>query len=1353
MKVLGIDLGTDSLGWSIRNKDIEQGNQIEDAGVVIFPKGVGEEKNNEFSLAAYRTDKRQSRRKYYRRKMRKGRLLRILIQEKMCPLSIEALDKWTKHVKGEQKVYPKEKAFIDWLRINPYEARRDAASKKVDPFVAGRALYHIVQRRGFKSNRKDQSDEKELGKVKSAIAQLEKDMDGDFLGTHFHKVIAKEKIVFEKEKSVKNEEDHVEDKKAMPKAVKARGEYTARKMYIDEFEAITKKQQFSDDLTTLLHKEIFIHRPLKSQKHTVGKCTFEKKKHRAPISSLAYEEYRMLQFINNIKYKNLEEEQPEWQRLSKEQRDKATKRFYLKRKNFDFVDIVNHIIPKHKKKLYSFNFKYKQNVAGSICTAELIKFFDKIDKDKWSDFPELGEKGKISKHDIWHAIFSFNDKENLKQFGINHLELDEAEAERFSNITFPQGYANLSEKAINKILPFLREGFIYSHAAFLANIPTIIGAEKWESNKERITKSVGNLINNHRERNMMNRIINDSIHHFFESGFNAGNDYVLDDDDKHSIKQKIKNYFGEKGWKQKSKETKQAIKREIYSKLTEQLRLNVPKVVHRYLKIPRIDERIKNYLKQNYGASDEQLKLLYHPSDIEQFPKARKNKNGDLQLGSPATDSIKNPMAMRALYQLKHLVNYLISEGKINERDKVILETSRHLNSANERAAIDTYQRIREKENQEYRDEIIKECPKVNPTKEDVLKYRLWLEQKRICIYTGNSISVCDLFTENPKYDIEHTLPRSKSYDNSQANKTLCEKRFNQERKKQKLPVELPEYDEILQRIEHWKEKYEELNIQIERRSKVKGYEEPEQKKSRIQKKNLLILERNYWRDKYQRFTTKEITAGFKNSQLIDIGIITKYARAYLKSLFSRVYTVKGTTTDDVRKAFCLQKEDEKKDRTKHIHHTEDACVITFLEPELYNNLAKAYHEVDESYDIKKRKIKLPLPWDSFVQDIRSMQDEVLVYHHKQNHLGKHTYKKWRVNGKIQKRFEWKKDDDGKLKKSHLNLKDEKENTIYIQGDTARVPLHMESFYGNIMYKNKEDTDKEKWLELGKTGKGIFVKRKPLEFSDIGFKTEKQLQAIVDKNVRELVLHHVNQFKTEKGKVDLNEALSDKNPVWMKVKEGKEDKRTRIKKVRCYAGDVKNPIKVKKQRDQHSKIRKPYKEFYYAKNDGNVLIAIYKGLIKGKQKRGFELVNNFEASAYYKESNKEQRSQYPLVPESKDGLQLVQTLYKGNMILLYEKTPDEINWDDKKELSKRLYKVTGLSISLIKRGENEYKFGVVVLKHHMEARKTSDLKMLDGAFEIDDNKIFRKLSHNQINCLIANRDFYFNIDGSIDRIS
>ena len=65
------------------------------------------------------------------------------------------------------------------------------------------------------------------------------------------------------------------------------------------------------------------------------------------------------------------------------------------------------------------------------------------------------------------------------------------------------------------------------------------------------------------------------------------------------------------------------------------------------------------------------------------------------------------------------------------------------------------------------------------------------------------------------RFDIEHTIPRSVGGDSTRMNLTLCDSRFNREVKKTKLPTELPNHDEIMARINDWREKYESLDGQI----------------------------------------------------------------------------------------------------------------------------------------------------------------------------------------------------------------------------------------------------------------------------------------------------------------------------------------------------------------------------------------------------------------------------------------------------------------------------------------------------------------------------------------------------------
>ena len=160
-KILGLDLGTNSIGWAIVENDNKDFSLI-DKGVRIFSEGVKTEKGIESSKAAERTGYRSARKIKFRRKLRKYETLKVLSEKNMCPLSVEEVIEWRK---SGFKKYPLNPEFISWLRtdddknINPYYFRDKASKKKATLFELGRALYHIAQRRGFLSNRLDQSAE------------------------------------------------------------------------------------------------------------------------------------------------------------------------------------------------------------------------------------------------------------------------------------------------------------------------------------------------------------------------------------------------------------------------------------------------------------------------------------------------------------------------------------------------------------------------------------------------------------------------------------------------------------------------------------------------------------------------------------------------------------------------------------------------------------------------------------------------------------------------------------------------------------------------------------------------------------------------------------------------------------------------------------------------------------------------------------------------------------------------------------------------------------------------------------------------------------------------------------------
>lgn len=361
---------------------------------------------------------------------------------------------------------------------------------------------------------------------------------------------------------------------------------------------------------------------------------------------------------------------------------------------------------------------------------------------------------------------------------------------------------------------------------------------------------------------------------------------------------------------------------------------------------------IKEYLKEQYHVSDEKLKKLYHPSMMEMYPRVqRTNNHGVYQLGSPRIDSVRNPMAMRSMFRLRKLVNRLLEEGKIDQDTEIHIEFARELNDANKRNAIAAFTKENQNKNEEARKKIINlykaETGKdIEPTDADVLKYVLWQEQGHICLYTGKQIGISDFIGPDPKFDIEHTIPRSVGGDSTKMNLTLCDSRFNRDVKKTKLPTELSNHDEIMTRINEWKEKYESLEGQIRKQKKLsKGASSKEQKDSIIRKRHLLELQRDYWRGKYLRFTMESVPEGFSRRQGTDISVISKYARLYLKSLFKHVYTVKGIATSDFRKIWGIQKVYSKKERVNHVHHCIDAIVIACIGLDEYNKLGAYYHD------------------------------------------------------------------------------------------------------------------------------------------------------------------------------------------------------------------------------------------------------------------------------------------------------------------------------------------------------------------------------------------------------------------------
>ncbi|WP_298766443.1 type II CRISPR RNA-guided endonuclease Cas9 [uncultured Polaribacter sp.] len=1419
-KILGLDLGTNSIGWAVVEKEkSEKHFKLLDKGVRIFTEGVNIEAktSSESSKAAQRTDYRSARKLKYRRKLRKLELLKVLSDYNLCPkLTDDELELWR-----YKKIYPKNDAFRLWLSTdnqddkvarkeqvkNPYYFRFKASTEKLnlntisDKHELGRAFYHMAQRRGFLSNRLDTSDNSIVEDKNSEIEEIIQQANnskgflqnyGEFL-QGYDKAEANTKALFTLERAFKailKENinvafDIVKDKllerlnrkeflgkvksaisdlsTKMQEAncntlgeyfyglhknsIRIRNNYTHREEhYLQEFNTICDKQNLETSLKEAIENAIFYQRPLKSQKGLVAKCPLENDKACVPISHPDFELFRMFSFLNSVKIKTAEEDKLRF--LNSKEKAILEPLFYRKSKpNFDFSEIANKLTPKNLKSAYYkdknkgdfdvlFNFGNYTNVSGCPTIANLRAVFG----EDWKTYllKNFNKKNKDgsdkTEHQIidaiWHVLFRFDKTEKLKQFVIKYLNCDEKTAVKFSKIKLKQDYGSLSLKAIRNILPYLEKGLLYSHAVFLANLKTVLPKEIWDNNEYRkiINKEIFSIINTYNIYRNKVDIINGLIKNVKDNKetWNENNSFVIKAYKK-DIHKNIKSYYGLKLWESFSKEEQQTILDDSFTLFSVQMKLNTGR--GEFLKKETLDERVKDFLRDNFNVNKDSLKKLYHPSAIEVYNKAkRSDKDGKLYLGSPLISSIKNPMAMRALHQLRKVINQLIKEDVIDENTIIRIEMARELKSANERVAIRQWQNELQNNRKEYTDAIKKlykeQCNlDIEPSQDDVLKYQLWIEQNRVCLYTGKNISICDFIGANPKFDIEHTIPRSKSLDNSQINKTLCCSVYNRDLKKNKIPSECNNHEEILPRIKHWFAKYKSLDKQIrDLTKKVRVAATKESRDGNIQKRTKLRFEHNYLKDKYKTFTITEIPRNFKNSQSVDIGIISKYGNLFLKSLFTKVYPVKGKTTSNLRDIWGL----DKKERINHAHHAKDAVVVACCSKDINDALAAYYHNYEDYkyYGKPKPSFQHRIPWKGFNKDVKNFDENILISHHVPDVLPIQSKKAIRKRGIIQRNAK------GEIK--------------YKKGDTVRGALHKESFYGAI---KREETDKK-----GETKEVIkYVLRKPLEnFSDTDLKN------IVDDKIKEIVTESRKQEKALKKEIEslkkqINK-VNDKEEVIIRAQiesltnkienelyklPNKNGNPIPIKKIRYFTTDVKVPLEIKKHRDVS---KHEHKQHVFAKNDGNYCMAIYEGTnSKGRFKRDFQIINNITAGEYYKFSNNEHKRNYNLVESShiKSNLPLKYILKKGDMVLMYNENIDEILELPKLDLLKRLYKLAKFDAQ-----------GRLTFRPHSEAKQASELKEVYSVdFNIQREQI--RLQVSKLNILVQGYDFTISSTGKI----
>lgn len=390
----------------------------------------------------------------------------------------------------------------------------------------------------------------------------------------------------------------------------------------------------------------------------------------------------------------------------------------------------------------------------------------------------------------------------------------------------------------------------------------------------------------------------------------------------------------------------------------------------------------------------------------------------------PLPDDLRNPIVNKALIQARRVVNLLISEyGKPKD---IFVEMARDVKgSKKERKEIHFKQEKLKQENDEARDELIK-MDIVRPSRNDIIKYKLWLECGMVCPYTGKSISQKDLFGQNPVFQIEHILPYSRTLDDGYMNKTLCHVHENIDKGNQ-TPYEY--YAES----------------------------KPDQFEAILQR----IAKLPY--PKRRRFLQKEVELDkFIERQINDTRYITKEFVRYLKMLAVPVWGTKGQVTSELRHQWGLNDILDYtgaglKNRDDHRHHAVDAAVTAMTRNKHLKALAKSkYANTGDA--------RFEPPWEDFRRQLEESVNRINVSHRVTR----------KVSGQLHEETSY----------GPTGLKDNKEQDIFVyrKGLEALTPTMVNKIVDPVIKQIIKDRLKECGIDPDKEGGKIHksVWEKPL---------------------------------------------------------------------------------------------------------------------------------------------------------------------------------------------------------------------------------------------------------------------------------
>lgn len=520
-KILGLDLGTNSIGWALITTENNAPKEILGMGSRIIP--LSPDDANEFSTGnaisknSKRTSKRTARKGYDRYQQRRQNLTLVLRALNMLP----------------------DEQLIKLPILELWQLRANAATTghKLTLPEIGRVLYHLNQKRGYKHAKSDEGqDTKQREYVANVNARYAKIKElNQTIGQYFAEQIKLSEVITEKGTFY---------------TYRTKEQVFPRAAYMAEFDQIMECQKvfypnvLTDKIIDQIRNEIiYYQRKLKSCKHLVSLCEFEKRAYTnqdgkvvydgpkvAPRTSPLFQVCKIWESVNNLTLKN---RRNDVLYISPEQRQSL----------FNFLD-------NHEKMTLTDMYKILniskadgwwggkaigKGLQGNTTKMQLKKALNNLGEDTLNHLLQFNlstinssqvdiETGEVLKvidanlekeplYDLWHTVYSIQEKEVLqdvlnKKFGITDIETIDA---LYKLDFIKPGYGNKSSKFIRKILPYLQEGLMYSDACEYVGINHSNSLTKEQNEARELLDKLPQIQKNELRQPVVEKILNQMV--------------------------------------------------------------------------------------------------------------------------------------------------------------------------------------------------------------------------------------------------------------------------------------------------------------------------------------------------------------------------------------------------------------------------------------------------------------------------------------------------------------------------------------------------------------------------------------------------------------------------------------------------------------------------------------------------------------------------------------------------------------------------------------------------------------------------------------------------------------------------